>query len=342
MLVAAFLATLLALTIAPAQATPWAADDGVVSHYATPPLWTRPIPASQAPSSDNAYFVSWLKAHEPANFWKIRGAGTNAYGEPFAVGRCTDPVFKFASTATLPTGQGFLKTEGFHAPQAMFQHAAANNDQPFVAMDSCGVASRPAGFTVWGANVHYDGTLVLKSATTTGGNLTGGSFDWRTNGLDSRNPESNAAAGVNSVSRGRPPDAMFIRDYLLTHPAADGTIGYSPEVFFIETNSSAGFQSPMIGAESGQAGCGGSAHPTICAEGQFVRIKPTKVFPSTCSGAALVLARTLQIHGAFLGDNSGSGSGFKAEQGTTVLTTNSLSPCMTLDDLQIMPKGYHP
>jgi hypothetical protein len=337
----AALATLVGVAV-PASATSYAADDGVPSHYATQPLWTRPIPASAPVSSDNATFIAWEKAHEPANFWKVRGPGTNPYGEPFGIGSCSDPVFKFAASATLPSGQGFLATVGFHAPRAVFANMKANNDQPFVVMDKCGNSSRPSGFSVWGANVVYDGTTTLKSATTTGGNLTGGSFDWRTNGLDSRNPASNAAAGVNMVSRGRPPDTMFVRDYLLQHPVADGTIGYSPEVFFMETNSAAGFQSPLIDNENNKAGCGGSAHPGICAEGQFVRIKPTKTFPSTCTGPALVLAKTLQVHGGYLGDNSGSGSGIKGESGTNVLTADSLQNCMTLDDLQIMAKGYTP
>lgn len=337
----AILATLTACST-PAQATPWAADDGVASHYQTAPLWTRPIPATAPVSSDNAFFVSYEKTHEPANYWKIRGPGTNAFGEPFGIGRCTDPVFKFASTATLPAGQSFLTTVGFHAPQAVFQNMKANSDQPFVVMDICGNSARTAGFTVWGANVQYDGTFVLKKAAGTGGNLTGGTYAYNTNGLDSRNPATTAPPNVNMVSRGRPPDTMFVRDFLLQHPAADGTIGYSPEVFFVETNSSAGFQSPMIGAESGKVGCGGAAHPTICAEGQFVRINPAKVFGPSCTGAALVLAKTLQIHGAYIGDNSGSGSGFKGESGTTVLTANSMSVCMTLDDLQIMAKGYTP
>jgi hypothetical protein len=339
--VAAVVATVLSLTWS-AGATSYATDDGKPSHYTTTPLWTRPIAANAPVSPDNAYFVSWEKANEPANYWKIRGAGTNPYGEPFAVSHCTDPVYKFTSTASLPAGQTWLATVGFHAPDAVFKNMLANNDQPFVVMDTCGNSSRPAGFSVWGANVHYDGTRVLKSATTTGGNITGGSFGYNTNGLDSRNPASDAPADYNSVSRGRPPDTMFVRDYLLQHPVADGTIGYSPEAFFIETNSAAGDQSPLIGHENGQAGCGGTAHPGICAEGQFVRINPAKVLPSTCTGPARVLAKTLQVHGAYLGDNSGSGSGFKGESGTTVLTANSLANCMTLSDLQIMAKGYTP
>jgi hypothetical protein len=116
------------------------------------------------------------------------------------------------------------------------------------------------------------------------------------------------------------------------------------EGFFLETNSYAGFQQPMTGNESGKAGCGGSAHPTICAEGQYVRINPSVNLAARagCTGPALVLAKTLQLRGAYLGDNSGSGSGVKGQQGTTVLGVNALQPCMHLSDLQILAKGYHP
>jgi hypothetical protein len=56
----------------------------------------------------------------------------------------------------------------------------------------------------------------------------------------------------------------------------------------------------------------------------------------------LAIARTLQQHGAYLGDNSGSGSGIKTEQNASYpgLTADSLQGCMTWDDIEFLPRGW--
>jgi hypothetical protein len=341
------------LLVPPAVATPWANDNGVIP-YGSRSLLQTAIPANAPVSPDNAYFVQWVKAHEPADYWFIRGAarrggdGFDNYGMPFAQGSCTDPVFKLPSTATVPRGQEFLKTLGFHAPRAVFTHAVDNRDNPVVVQDRCGNAARPGGFTVWMGNVRDDETRVLKTSPGTGGNLTGGSFDWRYNGLDDQVQGSNAPDGNSTRSRGIIPDSLVIRDELLRQGMAGargGTLGHVLVVYFLETNTAAGFQKPMTGDQSGNAGCGGAAHPTICAEGQRIRINPNIDLAAKpgCTGAARVIARTLQVYGAYIGDNSGSGSGIKAEQNTTVVPSHeALKPCMHLSDLQIITKGYSP
>lgn len=334
----------------PATATTWANDNGFVP-YGETSLFQTPLPDAAPVSPDNAYFVSWEKAHEPFNYWKLR-VTSKQYAMNFAQGVCTDPVFTLQSTAKTQPGQDFLKTVGFHAPRAVFENMVQNSDSPLVIQDRCGNSARPGGFTVMAANVLYDGTQVIKSGGD--GVLTGGAFDWRYNGLDYRAPSSNAPDGASAVSRGRIPEAFFIRDELLrraavnggtgvVHPGAvPGTLGHTLEVFFLETNTSAGVQEPMIGAEGGNVGCGGSAHPTICAEGQRVRIKAGIAPPVGCTGYPLVVWKTLQAYGGYIGDNSGSGSGIKAEAGTTLLTNPGLQYCMTLDQLQILTKGYNP
>jgi hypothetical protein len=96
----------------------------------------------------------------------------------------------------------------------------------------------------------------------------------------------------------------------------------------------------MVGAESGKSGAG--------AEGQRMRIKPgidlasrPGCNPST-NPVGLAIARTLQQHGAYLGDNSGSGSGIKTEQNANFpgLTADSLRGCMTWDDVEFMTPGW--
>jgi hypothetical protein len=96
----------------------------------------------------------------------------------------------------------------------------------------------------------------------------------------------------------------------------------------------------MVGAESGKSGAG--------AEGQRFRIKPGIDLASrpgcspTTNPVGLAIARTLQQHGAYIGDNSGSGSGVKTEQNADFpgLNADSLRGCMTWDDIEFLPLGY--
>jgi hypothetical protein len=134
---------------------------------------------------------------------------------------------------------------------------------------------------------------------------------------------------------------MAIRLDVLEQAIRNGTgLGHVLEVFWVETNSAAGFAHPMVGAESGKSGAG--------AEGQRMRIKPgidlaarPGCNPST-NPVGLAIARTLQQHGAYLGDNSGSGSGIKTEQNANFpgLDADSLSGCMTWDDVEFLPIGW--
>jgi hypothetical protein len=268
----------------------------------------------------------------------------------FAVGKCTDPIFKLASTARTPRGQEFLKTLGFRAPRTMFENVVQNSDTPVHVIDRCGNAARPSGFSMWAANVRYDGTLVLKSGGD--GNLIAGSFDHRTNGLDYRAPSSNSPDFVNTTSRGRIPEAFTIRDALVRKAmagggtgvvapgAVPGTLGHTLAVFFVETSSAAGFQEPMVGAESGKNGC--FNRTDICAEGQYTRYNPNAVIPASCTPEARVIMKTWKNYGAYIQDNSGSGSGFKAEAGTTLFSKDELQSCMSLNQIQILRKGYVP
>jgi hypothetical protein len=213
----------------------------------------------------------------------------------------------------------------------LWQNIPVNDDAPFLVVDRCGTSARPAGLSVWGANAVVSGDTVTVSA--------GGSFSHDTNGLDRRNPASNSA--LNERSRGVIPDSMAIRVDLLDAAVRNGTgLGHVLEVFWVETDSAAGFTHPMVGAESGKVGYG--------AEGERFRIKAGVDLAArpgcspTTNPVGLAIARTLQQHGAYLGDNSGSGSGIKTEQNANYpgLTADSLRGCMTWDDIEFLPRGW--
>jgi hypothetical protein len=182
---------------------------------------------------------------------------------------------------------------------------------------------------VWGANTVVTGSTVNVSSA--------GSFAHDTNGLDRRNPASNSQ--LNERSRGVIPDSMLIRPDVLDYAIHHNTgLGYTFEVFWMETNSAAGFTSPMVGAENGQFGVG--------AEGQRLRIKPGIDLAArpgcspTTNPVGLAIARTLQQNGAYIGDNSGSGSGIKTAQNARYpgLGTDSLRGCMTWNDIEFLAR----
>jgi hypothetical protein len=257
----------------------------------------------------------------------------NQWGEAFSIGDCSDPLWRMPTTGTVPAGQEFLYTEGFHADADFGQRIPVNSDSPILVIDLCGVPARPGGFSLWAANVQYDGTNVLTSGGD--GTIIAGSFSHDSNGLDRRNPQSNSQ--LNERSRGAIPDAMVIRDDLLAAAesgANGGTLGHVLHLFAMETNTAAGVVHPMVGAESDKAGYG--------AEGQRIRVKESWQPPAGCDGPGLVIARTLQRYGAYLGDNSGSGSGIKAEQGSTYpgLGMDALGGCITWDDMEYIAPGW--
>jgi hypothetical protein len=131
---AAVVVALLVTVLGPvgqALATTWDNDKGFTP-YGTTSMLQKPLPTNAPVSPDNAYFQTWIKANEPVDFWKVRGASGTNYGENFARGVCTDPVFKLAPTATVPPGQEFLRTSGVHAPLAVFEKLTQSNDNPVV------------------------------------------------------------------------------------------------------------------------------------------------------------------------------------------------------------------
>jgi hypothetical protein len=299
--------------------------------YSADSLFRKPLPAVTPVSSTSAQGVAFAKANDPSPYLKIRGAHGVGWGIAYAMADCSDPVYRIGSGGTVPASQQHLRDVGFHAPASVWQNIPPNGDAPFLVIDTCGTSARPAGLSVWGANASVSGQTVSVSAA--------GSFSHDSNGLDRRNRASNSQ--LNERSRGVIPDSMAIRVDLLDRAIRNGTgLGHVLEVFWMETDSAAGALSPMVGAENGKAGYG--------AEGERLRIKPGIDLASrpgcspTTNPVGLAIARTLQQNGAYLGDNSGSGSGIKTEQNANYpgLTADSLHGCMTWDDIEFLPRGW--
>jgi hypothetical protein len=310
---------------------PKATTGGPFIAYSADSYFRKPLPAITPISSSNAAKIAFAKSSNPDSYLKLRGPNGIGWGIAYGEGSCSDPIYKIGSSGNLPASQAHLRTVGFHAPAAMWQHIPPNGDAPFLVIDRCGTSARPGGLSVWGANAVVSGNTVTISAA--------GSFAHDSNGLDRRNPQANSQ--LNERSRGVIPDSMAIRIDLLDNAIRTGSgLGHVLEVFWSETDSAAGFASPMIGAENGKVGVG--------AEGERFRIKPginlasrPGCSPST-NPVGLAIARTLQQNGAYLGDNSGSGSGIKTEQNANYpgLTADSLQGCMTWDDIEFLPRGW--
>jgi hypothetical protein len=253
----------------------------------------------------------------------INGLGSNKWGTAYAMGSATDPIWKL--TGSVPSAVSILKTQGFHAPEWFGAMLSGTTDSPFVVID------RGLGISVWAAKAAVSGSHTVSVGAA-------GYFEHGSNGLDKRNPRSNS--NVNFRSRGAIPDAMVIRRDLVDAGMANGTgLGHVLHMFLAETRSSDGFCSPMVGCESNQVGFG--------AEGERVAIASSvDLTKRGLSAAGLVVARTLQHNGAYIGDNSGTGTALKAEQTSSardvwkgLLSQNALQG-ITWDDFVVLPKGW--
>lgn len=129
------------------------------------------------------------------------------------------------------------------------------------------------------------------------------------NGLDADNPLSNDKRNFNS--RGRIPDSMCIPGAEIKAAAAAKTdLGRVLQMFFVETKTTEGHIHPMVGQENKKVGWG--------AEGTRLRLKPTIDYAARgAKGEQLSVLWTLQRHGCYIGDNSGSSSRLKGEQASS-------------------------
>jgi hypothetical protein len=243
----------------------------------------------------------------------------------YHVGRPTDPVWRLAGGNTADPRLTVLQKQGFHMADSVADtFPTGTQDRPGVMVDP-----------VFGYTVQFADAVVNKATRTI--TVSNAGIMWHgSNGLDGRNPSSDDER--NFTSRGRIPDAMVVRRDQLDQAAANGTgLGHVLHLFFVETNTADGVVHPMTGAESGKAGWG--------AEGERIRIRPDVDLEARgLTGATLVIARTLQENGAYIGDNSGSSTQIKASQpeqyAGTNLTTDALKGKITWADFEVLPRGW--
>lgn len=246
-------------------------------------------------AAKTADFRAFVKRHPDQvgrHYPNVNGTTvSNQWGTAFAKGRAGHPIWKLVGN--VPDDVAVLRTRGFHAPYWFGRMLSGTSDSPFVCLD------RGHDITVWGAQARVVAPYTIYVGAA-------GYFRHATNGLDKRNPRSNSRR--NFRSRGCIPDAMVIRRDLMRFAIANGTgLGHVLHMFFVETRSAAGFRHPMVGAESGKYGWG--------AQGTRLALDPDiDLSRRDLSPAGLVIARTLQRHGCYLGDNAGSGSALKAQQ----------------------------
>lgn len=242
------------------------------------------------------------------------------------VGRKSDPIWRLTggNTADNPRLK-ILRTQGFHMADSVAKSfPTGNQDRPGVVVDPV------FGYTAQFADAEPD----LATHTI---HVSNAGILWHSsNGLDYRNPQSNDDR--NFTSRGRILDAMVIRRDVLDQAVADNTgLGHVLNLYFVETDSSAGFVHPMVGAEHHKSGFG--------AEGVRLRIAPSvNLEKRGLTGACLAVARTLKENGAYVGDNSGSATQIKASQADRYSGTNLAANCLkgkvSWDDFQVVHPGW--
>jgi hypothetical protein len=325
-------------TNTPSGPTPTIPVGGPYIPYSSNSFFKKVLPDNAPLDNESSVGISYVKSHNSGvNYPTIKGVGGNQWGTVYFEGKCSDSMW------ILSGGNNKVKTletEGFHAPMALANAFTGTSDSPFNVMDRCGVPSAPNGLTVMGSGA----SLKCKPGSCSGTNkgiinigASSGAFRHDSNGLAKGDPLSDT--NYNDSSRGRIPDAMVIRKDRLDWAIANNSdLGYVLHIFWVETDASAGYVHPMTGYEGGKNGWG--------PEGIRIRVKASvNIEARNMTPAGKVIARTLQRHGAYLGDNAGNVVSLKAEQDLgqwgSLLHPDELKG-LTWDDFEFVKRGWEP
>lgn len=264
----------------------------VPGSFLTSPAAGAPIDDTRTKTMQN--FMATFADQKAWKYPSVQGVGGNLWGTAYAMGQSSDPIWKLTGSGIPTPVLDQLKNKGFHAPSGFGSRITGTSDSPFCVIDMAN------GITVFGTKaVYVSGTTISVQS--------GGCMWHSSNGLDGRNPL--ATNKNNRTSRGRISEALVIRRDLMDYAIANNTgLGHVLHMFIAETGS--GHCHPMTGDEGTRAGFG--------IEGERIIIRPdVDLSTRGMSPAGLVLARTIQQHGMYIGDNAGKMSTLKAEVETS-------------------------
>ena len=289
-----------AATTAGAAATTWIGSGTALAAgrpflpYGRRSYFRRPLRDPRINWDRTRTFRAFMASHPDQRDFdhpRLNGLDDNPWGTPYAMGRAKHPIWRL--TGDLNEEVARLGRRGFHAPAWLGRVLTGTSDSPLCVVD------RASGFTMFCNNAERVGRREIRGDAVS-------IFFHDSNGLDQRHRRSNSSR--NFSSRGRIPDAMVIREDLVSHGIANDTdLGHVLHMFFVETRTRDGHKGPMINEEDDNYGFG--------AQGERIAIDPRiNLRRRRLSPSAMVIARTLQNHGCYLGDNSGSQSALKMEQ----------------------------
>ena len=224
----------------------------------------------------------------------VKGVGGNRWGTVWAVGTETDPLWKF--TGITPNARNrILFEQGFHAPEWLGEALTGTSDSPF------GVRDEASGFTVFGTKATMAGPHLI--ASTAGRRASPGTPPTVSTPAT---PSPTMTATSPAAAGSRTAWSSPARPWTLRSPIALASATCCT-CFWPRRGPPTGYCHPMTGPETGKFGFG--------AEGERIRIKPSiDLTTRGLSPFGLAIARTLQQHGAYIGDNAGRATSLKAEQ----------------------------
>lgn len=257
----------------------------------------------------------------------INGVTGSSWGTVYVEGNASDPVWflsgVMSSKVSSVVGVG---KKGFHAPAYLGDILTGTSDSPACIMD------RANGYTI------FAGKASKKSSNTIGV-LSAGITYHASNGLNGTNTLTTDKR--NFTSRGRISESLVIRRDAVDYAIANNTgLGYVLQIFLVETKTTDGHCHPMTGHESSKNGWG--------AEGERIALKPDiDLTKRGLSPFGLAVARTLQQHGMYIGDNAGSMSALKAQQTNTkqnpwagLTVSQQALKGLTWNDFNVIKKGW--